>query len=335
MHSNMSQDKYVIVKGSGGGGLGDRLWSVLVASLYCYLTNRLLHVDWSDGLLAPKGYNPFYSLFDSMGQIRVSKKFPIIADQLDVIPKAWRYRTERSLDEIYKEDGHKEWNRMKMVKQYSFDLSDLDYQESFLFMWEFDQYNSIKSYLPTMLNVGDRESVFRWIFKNNFSVVRELEDSASGVVPNPDSTIAVHMRLTEESIKQKGKIYLRQYFQKIEEIRRENDITNIFLATDNTDLIKSFRKKYDNVITREKWMGEAGQSIHLNTACPDRLRSTKDAMIELSLLSKCAFLLTQDNSAFSSIARIMSNTKTENIISLQSNYNLHSGLKNFIKTFNF
>ena len=40
--------KYLIVKGSSGAGLGDKIRGLVVAILYAKLTNRIIYVDWND-----------------------------------------------------------------------------------------------------------------------------------------------------------------------------------------------------------------------------------------------------------------------------------------------
>jgi hypothetical protein len=101
----MTADKIIpalVVKGSGGGGLGDRLWSVLVAILYCRLSGRAIFVDWTDGLLAEQCINAFTKLFSIQG-IEVMSDLP--EEEVSIHPQAWRGRLRRSLHEVYVEDG--------------------------------------------------------------------------------------------------------------------------------------------------------------------------------------------------------------------------------------
>ncbi|NNC98698.1 MAG: hypothetical protein HKN85_00810, partial [Gammaproteobacteria bacterium] len=55
--------KWLVVKASGGGGLGDSIKSLLVAALYASLSGRTLVVDWSGGVYSDGDDNPFWRLF--------------------------------------------------------------------------------------------------------------------------------------------------------------------------------------------------------------------------------------------------------------------------------
>ena len=80
-----SSENYLVVKGAGGGGLGDRLWGVLAGILYCRLTGRALHVDWRDGLLGDPDVNAFYGLFELSG-IKTIRTLPEPSDLASVYP---------------------------------------------------------------------------------------------------------------------------------------------------------------------------------------------------------------------------------------------------------
>ena len=80
------RDFILIVKGSGGGGLGDRIRSAIVGIIYAKLSNRKIYIDWSDGVYGDKGNNIFYLLFDVKSGITDSNGVEWSGSTLNPIP---------------------------------------------------------------------------------------------------------------------------------------------------------------------------------------------------------------------------------------------------------
>jgi hypothetical protein len=304
----------LIVKGPGGGGLGDRLWSVLVGILYCRLSGRAIFVDWTDGLLAKPGVNAFTELFSTIG-LEVLKEVP--DKETSIHPLSWQGRLKRSLHEVYVEDGNPPWDRLATIKRYSFDLSKLNYPERVLVMWDFDQLDKLRPHLSPELAVCGQEELLRTIFRKHIAPHPELAAEAAQRVPHDGVvTVGVHVRATHEALRQKGLVPLNAYFRLVD--RLSADGGRVVLATDNKEVEDLFRQRYPHIITRSKWFARPGEPLHLNATCPDRLQNTRDALIEMLMLARCDYLITQQNSAFSMMTRVASGAPPENIFLLHS-----------------
>ena len=60
-------DKWLVVKASGGSGLGDLIKSVLVGALYASLSKRIFVVDWAGSVYSDDGINIFPKIFKIKG----------------------------------------------------------------------------------------------------------------------------------------------------------------------------------------------------------------------------------------------------------------------------
>jgi hypothetical protein len=306
----------LVVKGSGGGGLGDRLWSVLVGILYSRLSGRAIFIDWSDGLYAEQGVNAFTSLFSIQG-VKVLQTLPV--ENVSVHPPAWQGRLRRSLHEVYMEDGNPLWNRIAAIRRYSFDLAELHCPERVLVMWDFDQMDKLRPFLKPAEAVCSQEELLRTVFQTHVIPDPALSLEAERWVPDGKGrAVGVHVRAAHESSLQKGAVRLCDYFQAVDALSAATDIARIVLATDNQEVEEKFRRRYQNIITRTKWFGRPGEPLHLNPACPDRLQNTRDALVEILMLARCDYLITQGSSAFSMAARLASRAPAETMIVLHS-----------------
>lgn len=61
----MRNKKYLVLKGCAG--LGNRLITLMGAIRYCERTQRILYVDWADGMFDQEGQNAFTQYFELNG----------------------------------------------------------------------------------------------------------------------------------------------------------------------------------------------------------------------------------------------------------------------------
>lgn len=296
--------KYLVVKASGGGGLGDSIKSVLVGALYASLSDRILVVDWFGGLYGNGEINPFYSLFE-ITNLKSQAQLP---DSADVFPGAWRGRLDKSLHEVYTEDGWEHWDRARTIGTYSFDLSKLDHASDVLLMWEFDQISKLSTLIT--------EPVSNAIDAYRYSATQFLRFSPEfrkQLAPYAEAfgkpVVGVHIRATNEFTEDKGSPALEHYIAAIDKTIEPGH--SLFLATDNAEVQSTIKHRYQNVITTPKWFANPGEALHLNTDCPDHFKNMVDAMLDIVLLSKCSKLVITPNSSFSEVARIFSDPSVE------------------------
>jgi hypothetical protein len=310
----MSSDSLVLVKGSGAGGLGDRLRTVLVAALYARSSQRGLAVDWRDGLLADPGFDVFDALFRLQGV----REAPLPAPDTQVRPTAWQGRLDRSMDEVYVEDGTAPWDRAAAIARYSFDLGRLDHPEPVVVMWEFDQLPRVRAHLPDALRQLDDEALLGAAWTEFLWPSRPVEEEVEQWLgSDPIPRVGVHVRATREAERQKGKIPLDRYFTAVDRLLALLGTAEVVLATDNLEVEERFRARYGRLRTRPKWFPPPGEAIHLLGRSPNRFLATFDALVEVLGLARCDGLVTRRDSSFSMIARLASKCPRDRRILLE------------------
>lgn len=329
MHTDQ---KIVVVKGSGGGGLGDRIRTVLTAILYAKLADRELFVDWDDGVYSQPGTNAFPKLFELRG---VDQGLSIPSSD-SVRPTLWKGNLGLTMHELYCRHGPIPWDRKAAIHNYSFDLSRLDYPEDVLVMWEFDQFSKLRNHFKggfaQLLQKSDGK-IMTELLQENLVLSEELQELVEKWKNSffSKSVIGVHIRKTKEADCARGTVSLKTYHAELNRLLRGSPNARIFLATDNSEIIQDFNKKYTNTVTRKKWLANPGESLHLNPHCPDRLQNAIDAVVDMHLLSECNYLIYPRNSSFSTVSMYMSKAPPENISALENNLGIFFGLRRFGK----
>lgn len=316
-----ARDKYLVVKGSGGAGLGDRIRGLITAILYAKLSNRILHVDWKDTAYGDGTINLFNELFSL-------KSVPfvyVLPDVNSIYPPAWKNRLYLSFNDIRAADGAaidgSDWNRQEAIERYSTDLGKLNYEEEVLVMWDFDQIEKLAPYFqnghPNALSL-DSFALQSRILKENICVGGDVQQQVNSFVNNYFAeryVIGIHVRHTKESQLARLTPSVEQYIDAIGLALKDACDAKIFLATDNRLILQIFENTFgqEKVVNINKWFPEIGDSIHKNLSCPDPVRAAKDALIDLVLLSRCNKLIVLHNSSFSILARMWSDLREEDI----------------------
>lgn len=306
-----SDSRYVIVKGSNGAGLGDKLRSLACAILVAKLTGRILHVDWCDGTYCESTENYFHQLFQ-LRNLPSVKDLPRIRT---VRPKNWLGRLHCSLGEVVARDGHAEvWDMAFGVKEYSICLSRLDYQEDAIVVWDFFQLPKLLPYLEEYdprWGHGNQDQIVSDVLREHLVPVAEITDRVHEVRRGEFDerfVIGVHVRHTHESASARTVPRLHQYTKAVRAALRQHPGASVFLATDNRDVEALFRRRFgaSPVICSKKWLPPAGEPIHNNRSCPNALQSARESLVDVFLLAACDHLITLHNSSFSIVASLLS-----------------------------
>ncbi|HEY2251127.1 MAG TPA: nodulation protein NodZ [Planctomycetaceae bacterium] len=306
--------EYLVVKGSGGAGLGDKILALIVAGMYARLTNRLLYIDWKDRTYGDASRNYFHDLFHTVG-LPVANSLPTAGR---TAPSCWEGRLSLSLDEIVVADGFS-WNRAGGRARYSFDQTRLDYEKEILVMWEMDQFPMVRALyeekFPAPHETTDLQAQAQF-FQAHFIVDASIQsrvDAYRAEYFARQRVIGVHVRLTDESEACRRNPTLAAFIRATLRILRKSQADAIFLATDNRTVIDRFRSEFGarRILTIDKWLPQAGVHLHKNPDCPDQLQSARDALIDAYLLGKCDWLVASHQSAFSRLAAICSTAPPE------------------------
>ena len=293
-------DHWILVKGSGGGGLGDRLRAVITALVYARATGRAVAVDWRDGRYGVVGENAFTRLF-RIDHLATAE--PASLEGIgDVQPPAWAGRLHRTMHEVYVEDGDPPWDRTDAIRRYSCDLDNQDDHCLILVLWDFDRLARLQRSLAFNPEQRSLDDLMSHVARHFIRPSPRIESRLSALLPPSNvRRIGVHVRATHESRRQKGWVELDRYWRVID--RRMSSDAEIFLATDNSEVEQRFRGRYPRVITQPKWFAPPGKALHLNTDCPDRARAAEEAVVDLLGLARTGCLITQRNTSFGIVAR--------------------------------
>jgi len=299
---------HLIVKGICG--LGDRLLSLAVALLYAKLSGRSVYVDWRDEFFGNKGENLFEDLFELRG---IPWRAPV--DQTaSVVPPVWRGCLHLSLPELLRSHGMLDrWDRNAFIRLCSVDIRELNHLDvNAVYCLESDI-----SKLRPHLMASDRDlsalsdaELLRHILTTHLALRPALQSAVDSFVGERfrSPMVGIHVRKTNEC----GPRYFepRRYHEAIAQIRKRQPDAGLFIATDNSDVLREFITKYPMAVHRQKWFDIAGQPLHGNrSACPNPRANVEDAAIEMWVLSRCDYLVVPGNSGFSNVASLLSNAR--------------------------
>jgi hypothetical protein len=324
---NEAPMRAVIVKSSQASGLGDLLKSALAGVAYAMASDRRIYIDWSGNIYNYGfGQNLFYTLFD-LKKVRQLDCLPVGND--DVHPASWRGSLEKSFTQLWADHGEAPWNRYEAIRTYSFDLGRVDYPESVLVMWDFDQFHSVRRHIPGYgPQTGNDYQAMAAVFARHMKLKDALQqriDAEWARIAGGQNVLGVHIRLTNESIHARGAISIETYIECIHTIIKQTGITRIFLATDNKYAQKKLIMEFgDAVFVVDKWFGKPGEALHLNnSACPDAWENIIGAISDIFLLARCAKIVCQTNSSFSQSASIVGDIHPDSIIDVASGKKMH------------
>jgi hypothetical protein len=121
--------------------------------------------------------------------------------------------------------------------------------------------------------------------------------------------IGVHVRCTDnqgDQFNRKKLPSFDRYPVILEKLLKEVPGARIFLATDNEEVLKSYQKKYPDVIATDKWFpGRSGKRLHGHGACSDRIQNGIEALVDMYLLAECDYLVVSGKPTFARIAKML------------------------------
>lgn len=337
--------KFLLLKGCAG--LGNRFITLQKAILYAQKNNRILYVDWSDGMFAPEGENAFYKYFTLSNVKSIDSIEPIvdsISNGASIYPKS--LTLEEVCGSIYKNFWHVgswlSWHfpiyRVAATTIFKGKIAsvfglqswqrkyDVDYSWQKNIKYVFSEENiQLGAQLKDHIN---RDVVvfvdFRPLvdIKNIFNYVH-LKDQYYNKFMNfalehdlINKGIGVHIRATDKK-PQKEIDKLATLIGKL--ISEESDL-KIFLSTDSISVTNDFMHRYrDNIVTYPKFLPDnlEGKGIHhwaLNNQDKEvTSQMFEDSLADMWILSMCKYLLWQGNSSFSLMSKLLKNDKKRTI----------------------
>lgn len=301
-------ERMVLVKSTGGAGIGDLIRAVLSGVHYAQVTGRSVHISWDDGLYGPIGSNVFNDLFELYGLVW-EKSLPNVPDDWEVCPQAWDGVLDKPFNKLYASLRDDDWNRSWAVESLSFDQSRFDYDENLLVMWDFDQFEKSWRAADSNLRYGESpEDALRETATRHLKLTSGIQSvvDAFCAAHFRDVMIGVHVRRTYEKGGETRHVNDHQYFKAIDIILNKNPEAGVFLATDNWEVEAAFRQRYPHLVTTRKWLPEnAGEALHFAKDVQNKMQCAKEALIDIYLLASCDYLVYPQQSSFSRVASII------------------------------
>lgn len=316
--------RHLIIKTKGG--MGNRMLCTVTGLMYAKITGRTVSVDWRDQVYADAGINAFPLFFASP----TSPEIHLKNESNSVVPVIWNGNLNKSISQMIKLKHPNKHSSIFIHKKYSIDPSQISYPEDILVYWSYtERINRMRNLFPAHFP--------HYVKKNKCHILKEaltsmlpLQDNIKKLIEErktalwEDKVIGVHVRFTDR------KVNLKLYDTPIRRILKKMPRAQIFLATDNTDIIAYFKKNYRKVIYTEKWFPENCGSLHQNTSCPDKTQNGIEALIDMYLLAECDALIYPEHSTFSWISSILSNASPSDIIDV-TKYDIKIRLKRFVR----
>jgi len=323
--------RYVIIKGSKGAGLGDRIFGLSVGLLYAHATGRTLHVDWRDGAYGA----PHENLFPRLLRVHELPNTAELPATNDVAPAIWKDRLELTFADLRDFDLRQRgmtgengqapaWNRAEAIERYSIDPARLDYPEAAVVLWAGDSLHPLVGTLRSKGTVSAQvaaEEVRRDIVRHHLRLHHDIQSRIDQIVNETfgdGPTIGVHYRLTDEAARARSVPTRARYHAAVASRLQRHPDARIFLATDNRNVQQDFVTTYgaERVFWIDKWLPSAGAPIHMNSDCPDGVAAARDALVDAGLLARCTSLVLTGNSAFSLLAGILSTVPADDRLTI-------------------
>jgi Nodulation protein Z (NodZ) len=294
----MADGKFVLVKGRAG--LGNRMLSALTGILYARLAGRRLLVDWSDRDYSHDGSNVFHRLFRCPIAVP-SDEIPLTES---VCPAAWRghlHESPRQMEARYTSHPMSDsW------RQFSIDLTRIDYQEDVLVMWAYNaEIDALRGHFRgefEELRSASDDAILTRLLREDLEPVPEIRERVERFRARHfvEPTVGVHVRYSDHRANLLG------ILRRLDVLVGRQRGRSIFLATDNIEIGKMFESSYPGVVSTPHWYPEPGLKAHNNRECDDRLQSGIDATVDMYLLAECDYLIIDTSSSFSKLAGLLS-----------------------------
>jgi hypothetical protein len=301
--NSTSLPRLVVVKSSGGGGLGDSIRTLVTGIDYALKSGRSLHVDWSDGLYGPVGENVFDRFFE-LTDLHVT---PSLGDQLgrtDVYPPAWQGHLDSAMKDLWSQH-FTSWNRQAAQECLSFDQTNLSFPQGVLVMWDFDSFFSGPS------SFADARQLLKRHLRPSVSIRTEVDRFVAE--QGTDPLIGLHIRNSREAQAGGKSVASDRLLKKALQVSRQYTNARFLICTDNGATLEQFQKALPRTVVRPKPLPPPGEAIHLVDYGPSAYEKTCDALIELLLLSRCDALIYPAASSFSLCSALISDIPEHNL----------------------
>lgn len=300
--------RYVLVKGDLG--LGNRILCLLTAALLARVTGRRLLVDWRDPLYARHGANAFPELM----ACDLADPLGALPDTDSVAPPVWRGRLHEPAITLRQEVFGPSYAGPWVWQRFSVDLARIDRPERIVvFTAFFEQLDPLRRFLTgpdAALRRLPAAALLRRLWDEHLTLAAPLQARVDRLrrelLGGP--AIGVHVRASD----------LRTRTTAIERavaraVARRPELV-VFLASDNSDVVAHYQRRFPHVVTTPKWYPPPGKPMHEHPDRPDGLQGARDALVDLHLLAGCEHLVVDSRSSFGRLAALRSVARRDRIV---------------------
>ena len=339
----MANARYLILKGIAG--LGNRLLTVAAGIHYSRMSQRVLVVDWSDGMYGPVRHPAFGDLFELPGIDYLTAPDQIVGlESMRMLPESYRAHLKQNFGEVYRSDRTKLLRRLisgrllprgrcRMLHRfwryigdgrYADGRSDNTVRGALAAMWRGPGYHMLYGHdLPVHLPHDVVVYVdFSPMTPDTAEIVRQHIRPVEPIRVAVDE-YATHHRLAERGLglhirhtDKQAAADFSALFALIDARLPANGV--IFLATDNPTVRQTVVDRFGAArvlsqasvlpeLNRDGTPGQGGGIHHRIQQSGGELAAlhARESVLDIWQLSRCRWLFHQGNSSFSQISRYL------------------------------
>ncbi len=311
----MRRVKTLVVRASGG--LSNRLQAVICGLAYCLLTDRVICVDWRDGLYSDDFSNvfPLWFKIEGIESLSYEDMYSAYKGQASINPVYWQDWIHEPIAVEYMFNGN-DHTLPETRAMTSIDLQDTNLKEDILVFWDWT-INSItplipklRAKFPHMANMDDTE-IPRYLLKKHICPVPEMNQEADAFFDKHfhKPPIGIHIRHTDLQSP------LPKLLEKLKELSVDE---NIFLCTDNEQVEKMVLRLFPHAVTRQKTYQGINVPLHSYVEGVSNVQKGREAVLDMLILARCKHIIHYAHSSFARISALFSALDAEHIHSISS-----------------
>jgi hypothetical protein len=238
-----------------------------------------------------------------------------LPEAASVTPEMWRGHLRDSVDDLRQAYRHLSFARF--TRESSIDATNLEEEAGIAVFWLFKQRVDIlrphfqREFEP--LSKLSTRRILRMLLTEDVVLHPRIRARVSEFKAGhlEGRTVGVHVRLSDRQVR------VRAILDQLDALLNREPDLGIFAATDNSEVLAILERRYPAVVTTSHWYPAPGQPLHDNPACPDRLESAIEALVDLYLLGSCDYLVADTTTSFARIAGLLMAAPDREIIDVK------------------
>ncbi len=293
------REKILVVRASGG--LANRLLALLNGIAYALLTQRILCVDWRDGLYSDDFSNvfPLWFHIDTLQTCTCEQLFEFYRQGASVVPTFWQQWLPDAVAVEYLFKGNEHMSAYNRALS-SVDMNELHISEDIAVFWHWSaaplaQLSPLlQQNIPALAHVTDTNmapALLNTYVRPAAHLLQEKDAFLKCHFSN--APIGIHIRHSDLQSP------LHRMLEKLQEIAKKDD--EIFLCTDNEYVETMVRRLFPHVVTQKKTYQGTGVPLHSYVPGISNVQKGHEAILDMLLLAQCKAIIHYAPSSFATI----------------------------------